>query len=66
MDESSFLISIDFDMKLLTIAKDHLDGDRRLNLIHSEGEQWLIENSEKTFDFIFADTWHGKYLMLDH
>ena len=23
------------------------------------------ENKDKKFDYIFADTWHGKYLLLD-
>jgi len=26
---------------------------------------WVTSNSTKSFDYIFADTWHGKYLLLD-
>jgi predicted O-methyltransferase YrrM len=25
----------------------------------------VSRNSNKKFDYIFADTWHGKYIMLD-
>ncbi|RZK85467.1 MAG: SAM-dependent methyltransferase, partial [Pedobacter sp.] len=27
--------------------------------------EWLEKNKEKKFDYIFADTWHGKYLLLE-
>ncbi len=65
MDENSSLISIDYDSKLLDIAKKYLGNDTRLNLNCIDGEAWVKENLGQKFDYIFADTWHGKYLMLD-
>ena len=65
IDEKSSLISIDYDPKLLEIAQKHLGGDTRLSLECVDGEAWVNQNLGQKFDYIFADTWHGKYLMLD-
>jgi predicted O-methyltransferase YrrM len=42
-----------------------LGHDNRLKLVLSDGEDWINQNNGLKFDYIFADTWHGKYLMLD-
>ncbi len=65
MDQTSNLISIDFDDSVLSIAQQFLGSDSRLKLELIDGEKWVEANRETRFDFIFADTWHGKYLMLD-
>jgi predicted O-methyltransferase YrrM len=65
MDRDSTLISLDNDETLLQIARKFLGKDKRLNLVHSDGEQWVISNFGQKFDYVFADTWHGKYLLLD-
>lgn len=65
MDKQSSLISFDFDEKFLAIAETHLGNDNRLELVLSDGEDWINQNSGLKFDYIFADTWHGKYLMLE-
>jgi len=65
MDSDSTLISIDNDPLFLEIAKSNLDFDNRLNLLLTDAGKWIEENNDQRFDYIFADTWHGKYLMLD-
>jgi len=65
MDDTSSLISIDNDGAFLEIASRYLENDHRLNLIESDGSKWIEENAQQKFDYIFADTWHGKYLLLD-
>jgi len=65
LDEHSTLTSIDNDAKFLAIAKDFLSGDERLTLVETDGAEWIEKNKNKKFDYIFADTWHGKYLLLD-
>lgn len=65
MDAHSSLVSIDHDGALLDIARDHLGHDGRLSLELVDGADWVAQNADKTFDYIFADTWHGKYLLLD-
>ena len=65
MDRNSTLISFDNDEKFLNIAQKYLGKDERLKLILSDGEDWVKNNLGQKFDYIFADTWHGKYLLLD-
>ena len=65
MDEKSTLISIDNDETFLNIAKENLGVDKRLRLICTDGGEWIKQNAGKKFSFVFADTWPGKYLLLD-
>jgi predicted O-methyltransferase YrrM len=65
MDMNSTLISVDNDERLHSIAKENLGNDNRLELICLDGGDWILKCHQKKFDYIFADTWHGKYLMLD-
>lgn len=65
MDRNSTLLSIDNDEKFLDIADRYLSQDSRLALVLADGEEWIENNKEMRFDYIFADTWHGKYLLLD-
>ena len=65
MDMNSLLVSIDNEEKFLKIAKEYLGNDRRLELICMDGAEWFEQNNQQKFDFIFADTWHGKYLLLE-
>ena len=65
MDSNSTLISIDKEEEYLSIARKYLGEDKRLSLMLSDGEVWVKNNLGQKFDYIFADTWHGKYLLLD-
>lgn len=65
MDKNSSLTSIDNEPAYLAIAKRFLENDDRLNLIVTDGRVWIEENIGQKFDYIFADTWHGKYLLLE-
>ena len=65
MDYASTLVSIDNDGAFLAIASDFLSGDDRLELVLTDGAAWIEKNRDQKFDYIFADTWHGKYLLLD-
>ncbi|HEY9044728.1 MAG TPA: class I SAM-dependent methyltransferase [Ohtaekwangia sp.] len=65
MDDRATLLSVDNDKTFLNIAETYLGTDNRLELIASDGGEWVNNNLDNKFDYIFADTWHGKYLMLD-
>lgn len=65
MDANSSLITVDNDKKFLNIALEYLGNDTRVKIIHADGGDWVQENTHLKFDYIFADTWHGKYLMLN-
>jgi predicted O-methyltransferase YrrM len=61
----STLTSIDNDPRFLEIAVRFLGADHRLKLEVMDGEEWILANKHRKFDYIFADTWHGKYLLLN-
>ena len=65
MDKDSTLISLDNDETLLSIAKENLGVDKRLTLICTDGNEWIKKNNKQKFSFIFADTWPGKYMVLE-
>jgi len=65
MNNDASLISIDNDPTFLEIARATLGSDSRLQLLQTEGDEWITANADQRFDYIFADTWHGKYLLLD-
>jgi predicted O-methyltransferase YrrM len=65
MNFSSSLVSLDNDPVFLEIADRFLGNDPRLELISMDGAEWVEKNRSAKFDYIFADTWHGKYLLLD-
>lgn len=65
MDQKSTLTSIDNDDAFLSIAREYLSSDSRLELVNSDGEEWVMSHLSHRYDFIFADTWHGKYLLLN-
>ena len=64
MDHGSSLTSVDNDPGFLKIAQRFLGKDDRLNLVCVDGGEWVNGNRQEKFDYIFADTWHGKYLLL--
>ena len=65
MDSNSTIVSFDNDEGVLAIAQRFLGHDKRLKLVHADGDDWVRHNKTQKFDYIFADTWHGKYLLLD-
>jgi predicted O-methyltransferase YrrM len=65
MDGATTLVSVDHDNTCLEIASRFLGNDKRLSLVSIDGADWVNNNRQQKFDYIFADTWHGKYLLLD-
>jgi predicted O-methyltransferase YrrM len=64
MDSRSHLTTVDNDAALLAILKRHLGADPRLAVVCSDGEDFVRSLRGQRFDFIFADTWAGKYRLL--
>jgi predicted O-methyltransferase YrrM len=64
MDPASRLISVDNDPQLLHIARSHIT-DPRIEFVCSDAAKYLKSLAGERFDLIFADTWAGKYEMLD-
>jgi len=65
MDSGSHLITVDNDVSLLSILERHLGSDPRLEVVCADGDDFLRSRRGERFDFIFADTWSGKYRLLE-
>lgn len=61
------LTTVDNEPKWLEVARLHLGGDSRIDIICSDGDEFLLNAIERPtrYDLIFADTWSGKYRLLD-
>ena len=65
MDQSATLVSVDNDENVQAIARRHLGNDPRVSFHLADGATFLLSLTGKQFDYIFADTWPGKYEHLD-
>jgi predicted O-methyltransferase YrrM len=65
MDARSHLTTVDHDEALLAILKKHLGDDPRLSVVCADGDECLQSLRGQQFEFIFADTWSGKYRLLE-
>ena len=60
------LDSVENDEVLIKVAREVLGGDPRLRLHNSLGEEFINDALEaEGYDLVFADTWPGKYFLLD-
>lgn len=61
------IVSMDNDAKVVEVARRHLGSDSRLKLVCEDGDAFVqrMAAANEKFDFIFADTWAGKYRYLD-
>ncbi len=65
MDRHSTLISVESEERFIEVARIYLASDPRVSF-HLEDAAALIARLPKaSLDFIFADTWAGKYTHLD-
>lgn len=64
MDQDSSLITVESEEKYINIAKEIIH-DPRVDFRVSDGEEFIKEHLDQTFDLIFADTWPGKFYLLD-
>ncbi len=67
MDADSTLLTVDNDMRVQNIARQALSADLRVQFFHAEGSAFIDQLCQEgqTFDFVFADTWPGKFYYLD-
>ena len=65
MNATATLTTVDNDEIALAVLRHHLGNDNRLTVVCSDGDEFIKGIAGQRFDFIFADTWSGKYQMLD-
>ena len=65
MDAGSTLDSIDNDPAAQEIARRHLGLDSRVRFHVVDGADFLERSDVEPYDFIYADSWPGKFSHLD-
>ena len=67
MDAAARLLSLDNDAMVQSIAAEYCGEDPRLTLVTEDGDTALprLQATGERYDLIFADTWPGKYRLLD-
>ena len=65
MDSASRLTTIDNDESLLSILTEKMGQDPRLTIVCADGDAFLPSLAGEEFDLVFADTWPGKYRLLE-
>ncbi len=50
---------------LYLFAKKHLGFNERVEFITGKGEELILNTKPNSIDFIFTDTWPGKYNHLE-
>ena len=61
MDAKATLLSVDNDGAVMDIARKHLGSDNRVEFLLDDGCEFLDRLRGEKFDFVFADTWPGKF-----
>jgi predicted O-methyltransferase YrrM len=65
MDAASTLITLELDEENHAVAKKCLGSDLRVTFITGNAEDFLKSQPTEQFDFIFADTFPGKFYLRD-
>ena len=64
LTDGAHIVSLDNDRELTTEVTRIID-DPRVTILCVDGDDWIRGNPGERFDLIFADTWPGKYRLLD-
>jgi predicted O-methyltransferase YrrM len=65
MDKTSTLWTVELEETYSQVAQQVLAHDKRIKFFVEDGTAFLERHKLERFDFIFADTWPGKYWSLD-
>jgi predicted O-methyltransferase YrrM len=65
MDATAKLTTVDKNAHFSAIAQRFLSGDPRVTFFIGDGVTFIEAQQPASFDFIFADTWPGKFHHLD-
>jgi predicted O-methyltransferase YrrM len=65
MDKNAMVTSIDNAEEFQAVAKNYFGRDERVDFYTGDGNDWIMEHKDERFDLIFADSWPGKYMLLD-
>jgi predicted O-methyltransferase YrrM len=65
MRDDSTLWTVELEKKYSKVAQQAIANDKRITFFVEDGTAFLERHKDQQFDFIFADTWPGKYWCLE-
>lgn len=65
MDKNSMLWTVELEETYSQVVQQALANDKRITYFVEDGAAFLERYQHERFDFIFADTWPGKYWSLE-
>ncbi|WP_235299073.1 O-methyltransferase [Portibacter marinus] len=65
LTKGSNITSVDNDTELIEFVSNYFGNHPQVTLNCVDGCHWIIANKHRRFDLIFADTWPGKYEMIE-
>lgn len=65
MDARSRLDSVDSEAGVVEVAKRHLASDARVKFHVEDGAGFIERSAPAQYDLVYADTWPGKFSLLD-
>ncbi len=65
MNKNAILWTVELEEKYSQVAQQALANDKRITYFVEDGTTFLERQQHERFDFIFADTWPGKYWSLE-
>ena len=61
LDLEARLTTLDNDPQLTDIARGYFGQDPRVQIMCTDGSEWIKAYGGEKFDLVFADAWPGKY-----
>jgi predicted O-methyltransferase YrrM len=65
MSKDATLWTVELEENYSQVAQQVLENDKRIKFFIEDGTVFLERHQHERFDFIFADTWPGKYWSLE-
>lgn len=65
MDSESRLTTAEMSRECAAVAIDELGHDKRIEFVVADSGEFIQANLERRYDLIFADTWPGKFYLVD-
>ncbi|MFD0618162.1 O-methyltransferase [Paenibacillus sp. GCM10027629] len=65
MDQESRLTTVEMDEVCAAIAREILGDDPRATFVTEDGGHFIEKHANELYDVIFADTWPGKFYLIE-
>lgn len=65
LGKNADLISVDNNEQFIEVARHFFVDNPQIKILFEDGDTWIKNNQQQRFDLIFADSWPGKFRLLD-